>query len=493
MKEPRYSGVLLHPTSLPGKYGIGSLGEEARDFITWLADSGQKIWQILPLGPTDWSHSPYQCYSAFAGNPDLIDLDALVIIGLLKAEDISVAKHFPEEKIDYNLVRKFREPLLMKAFITFRVKGGFETEDYLQFWKENSWWLESWSLFYACRKNLEGKDWSYWEKGLVERNEKSLNFNYRAYLGDVEFQRFLQFIFLRQWLELRKFANDKGIKIFGDIPLYVSYDSVDVWANQDIFLLDSLRKPTMVGGVPPDYFTETGQLWGNPLYNWSRLRERQYDWWIARLHYNLRMFDLVRIDHFRGLESFWAIPYKEKTAVNGRWMKADGDALLRILQSQLGHLKIIAEDLGTITEEVQELREKYYLPGMKVLQFAFTQDNQNEHLPFNYKNDFVVYTGTHDNDTTSGWLKSLKKDERDQLKQYFGTGRIDHWRMIRLAYSSVARIAIIPMQDVLGLDSSARMNTPGTVKGNWLWRLPQNLDLEIEGNKLLQLTRTFGR
>ncbi len=489
----RYAGILLHPTSLPGKYGIGSLGEEARNFIAWLADAGQTIWQILPLGPADWSHSPYQCYSAFAGNPDLIDLDTLVSSRLLKEEDLSGKKHFPGDKIDFNLVRKFREPLLMKAFVTFRVEGGFDTEDYLQFWRENSWWLESWSLFYACRKNLKGKDWSFWAEDLVNREEKALNFNYHAWLGDVEFQRFLQFTFFRQWFTLKKFANDLGIKIFGDIPLYVSYDSVDVWANQDLFLLDPLKKPIVVGGVPPDYFSETGQLWGNPLYNWPKLRQREYDWWIARLHYNLRMFDLVRIDHFRGLESFWAVPYQEKTAVNGSWMKADGDAMLRMLQSQLGNLPIIAEDLGTITEEVHELRGKYYLPGMKVLQFAFTQDNRNEHLPYNYKHDFVVYTGTHDNDTTAGWLKALSKEERSQLKRYFGPGNIDHWKMIRLAYSSVAQVAVIPMQDILGLDSTARMNTPGTIKGNWLWRLPQNLDLEIEGDKLLELTQIFGR
>lgn len=489
----RYSGILLHPTSLPGKYGIGSLGVEARDYVTWLADSGQKIWQILPLGPTDWSHSPYQCYSAFAGNADLIDLDALVDSGLLSAEDLTFTRKFPENQIDFALVRKFREPLLTEAFIRFRVNGGFEEEDYLQFWKENSWWLESWSLFYACRKNLPGKDWSHWEEGLLERNDKVLNLYYHRYLGDVEFQRFIQFIFFHQWFSLKKFANDKGIKIFGDIPLYVSYDSVDVWANQDIFLLDPNKKPTLVGGVPPDYFSETGQLWGNPLYNWDRLRSREYDWWMARIHYNLRMFNLVRIDHFRGMESFWAIPYKEKTAVNGEWMKADGDHLLRMLQSQLGHLPIIAEDLGTITEEVRELREKYYLPGMKVLQFAFTQDHQNEHLPYNHRNDFVVYTGTHDNDTTAGWLKSLSKTEHEQLKLYFGPGTIDTWRMIRLALSSVAQVAVIPMQDILGLDSSARINTPGTTKGNWQWRLPQTADWGKEGQLLRELTEIYGR
>ena len=490
--EQRFSGILLHPTSLPGKYGIGSLGEEARNFINWLAESGQKIWQILPLGPTDWSHSPYQCYSAFAGNPDLIDLDALVAAELLQPGDLVSPPSFPKGKIDFTRIRKFREPLLLKAFITYQEKGGFATEDYLHFWRENSWWLESWSLYYACRKN-SGKDWSHWEEGLMKREDKVLDKYFHAYKEDVDYQRFIQFIFIRQWFALKNFANDKGVKIFGDIPLYVSYDSADVWSNQDIFLLDEKRKPTLVGGVPPDYFCDTGQLWGNPLYNWDQLRQRDYDWWIARIHYNLRMFDLVRIDHFRGLESFWAVPYREKTAVNGYWLKADGDSILRILQNQIGHLPIVAEDLGTITEEVHHLRKKYYLPGMKVLHFAFTQDAENEHLPHNYRKDFLVYTGTHDNDTTAGWLKSLKKIERDQLKHYLGSRDIDHWKMIRLAFSSVARIAVIPMQDILGLGSAARMNTPGTTKGNWQWRLPENPDLKKEGEKLFELTKVFGR
>lgn len=491
--EARYSGILLHPTSLPGKYGIGSLGEEARRFVDWLADSGQTIWQILPLGPTDWSHSPYQCYSAFAGNPDLIDLDDLVESGLLSPEDVKLKRVFPKERIDYNLARKFREPLLMKAFLHFRETYGFTRDIYLNFWREHSWWLESWSLFYACRKNIPGKDWSHWEDGLIRREENALHSNYHAYLDDVEFQRFVQFIFFNQWFTLKKYANDKGIKIFGDIPLYVAYDSVDVWANQELFLLDEKRKPVLVGGVPPDYFSETGQLWGNPLFDWEKLQQRDYDWWIARIHYNLRLFDLVRIDHFRGLESFWAIPYGEKTAIKGQWLKAHGDAILRTLQNQLGHLQIIAEDLGLITEEVQELRRKYFLPGMKVLQFAFAHDATNEHLPHNYHKDFVVYTGTHDNDTTAGWLKSLKKKERSLLSHYLGTGTIDHWRMIRIALSSVAQISIIPMQDVLGLDSTARMNTPGTTKSNWQWRLSPLVPLEKEGQKLKELTLIYGR
>ena len=459
----RSSGILLHPTSLPGKYGIGSLGDEARKFIDWLAGSGQKIWQILPLGPPDFFNSPYQCYSAFAGNSDLIDLDELVKMGLIQSNEMVSFKAFPLEDIDYHRVRKFREPHLHKAFLRFREIGGFGWDKYLRFWSENAWWLEAWSLFFACRKNLKGKDWSFWEESLVLRKEESLHNYYRIYRDDVEFQRFLQFVFFEQWFSLKTYANQSGIRIFGDIPLYVSYDSSDVWANQDIFLLDKKRKPVKVGGVPPDYFCETGQLWGNPLFDWKKLKHREYDWWIARLHFNLSMYDLVRIDHFRGLESYWAIPYGEKTAIKGEWMKAHGDAVLEILQNQIGQLPIIAEDLGTITDEVHELRKKYALPGMKVLQFAFASNAENEHLPHNYEPDFVGYTGTHDNDTTVQWLKSIKGEERDHLRRYFGTSGIDHWKMIRTVLGSVAQMTIIPMQDLLGLDSSARMNTPGTI------------------------------
>lgn len=489
----RSSGILLHPTSLPGRFGIGSLGQEARKFIDWLSESGQKIWQILPLGPTDLSHSPYQCYSAFAGNSDLVDLDELVEIGLLQAKDLVLTKAFPLESIDYHVIRKFREPLLHKAFLRFREIGGFGWNNYLQFWSENSWWLESYSLFYACRKNLKGKDWSFWEEALVFRKEDSLNLYYRTYREDVEFQRFLQFSFFKQWFTLKEYANKSGIKILGDIPLYVSYDSADVWTNQDIFLLDQKKKPVKVGGVPPDYFSETGQLWGNPLYNWDELKKRDYDWWIARLHFNLNMFDLVRIDHFRGLESYWAIPYGEKTAVKGEWLKAHGDAVLKILQNQIGHLPIIAEDLGTITKDVHHLRKKYHLPGMKVLQFAFASDAKNEHLPHNYELDFVAYTGTHDNDTTANWLKTVKGEERDHLRRYLGTTVADHWKMIRTVLGSVAQMSIIPMQDVLGLEASARTNTPGTIVGNWKWKLASHDILKEPGEKLKEMTALFGR
>jgi 4-alpha-glucanotransferase len=489
----RTSGILLHPTSLPGKYGIGSLGEEARKFVDWLAESGQKIWQILPLGPTDFSHSPYQCYSAFAGNADLIDLDELFKMGLLQSEVPPPTKAFPLESVDYHGVRKFREPYLHTAFLRFREIGGFGWEDYLRFWDENSWWLEAWSLFYACRKNLKGKDWSYWEESLLKHKRESLHHNYRTYREDVEYQRFMQFVFFKQWFALKRYANSQEIKILGDIPLYVSYDSADVWANQELFLLDKLRKPVAVGGVPPDYFSETGQLWGNPLFDWKKLEQRDYDWWIARLHFNLNLFDLVRIDHFRGLESFWAVPYGEKTAIKGEWMKAHGDALLGLLQSQIGHLPIVAEDLGTITEEVHHLRKKYHLPGMKVLQFAFASDAKNEHLPHNYESDFAAYTGTHDNDTTAGWLMKVKGEELDHLRHYFGALTVDHWKMVRAILGSVAKMTILPAQDILGLDSSGRMNTPGTIESNWKWRLASLDDLQESGEKLKGLTALYGR
>ncbi len=490
--EERYSGILLHPVSLPGKYGIGSIGEEARRFILWLKHSGQKIWQILPLGPTNWSNSPYQCFSAFAGNPDLIDLDGLVKTGYLKSGELSPGIDFPPAVIDYNAVRKFREPILLIAFNRFRSQGGFSSDDYLMFWNEHSWWLGSYSLFYACRKNKKGKDWSFWDEPLKMCDQEILSSMALSLKEDVEYQKFIQFIFLRQWISLKKFANENGVRIFGDIPLYVAYDSADVWANQDIFMLDKNKKPLLVGGVPPDYFSKTGQLWGVPVFDWDRLKQRNYDWWLARIHYNLRMFDLVRIDHFRGLESFWAVPYGEKTAVKGQWLKAHGDAMLRILQSHLGHMPVIAEDLGTISDEVRELRKNYSLPGMKVLQFAFQSDASNEHLPHNHRNDFVVYTGTHDNDTTAGWLKTLKRKEELLLNRYFDSPSVHHWTMIRAALSSVAQIAIIPMQDVLGLGSSTRMNKPGTLKGNWKWRLSSS-NWDKEGEKLHELTRAFGR
>ncbi|MEI7421687.1 MAG: 4-alpha-glucanotransferase [Prolixibacteraceae bacterium] len=491
--DTRKSGVLLHPSSLPGNYGIGTLGEEAFRFVDWLNEAGQKIWQILPLGPTDWSHSPYQSYSAFAGNPDLIDLDLLNKEGLLSSVALQNPPDFPKDKIDYKILLPYREKLLKEAFLNFSSSGGFNTGEYHQFWEHNWWWLESWSLFDACRRNLPGTDWSKWKNPIKTRLEPALKDNYTLFRESVDFSRFLQFIFFKQWFALKRYANEKGVFILGDIPLYVAYNSADVWSNQSLFLLDEALQPTYVGGVPPDYFSKTGQLWGNPLFDWQKMKETGFQWWMARIHFNLRLFDLVRIDHFRGLESFWAVAAGEKTAINGSWMKANGDEMLQLLQQQLGSLPIVAEDLGLITHEVDQLRKKYALPGMKVIQFAFSDDPENNHLPHNYTKDFVAYTGTHDNNTTNGWLQSLKKNDLKQVEKYLGSEQLNSWHLIRKVEESVAQLAIIPMQDILGLLSTSRMNKPGTVKGNWIWRMDIELLKKDHGTKLLELTKLFGR
>ena len=491
--KKRLSGVLLHPSSLPGKFGIGSLGAEARLFVDWLSKAGQTIWQILPLGPTDWSHSPYQAYSAFAGNPDLIDLEILVRDGLLATESISNPPLFPPNFIDFKTVLPFREKLLASAFEQFKVTGGFESAGYHHFWDQHWWWLESWSLFDCCRKEFKATDWSKWDESLQQRDMQALSAIAVQYSNSIHYSRFLQYKFFEQWFSLKNYANEKGISIFGDIPLYVAFNSSDVWSNQSLFMLDEKRQPTLVGGVPPDYFSQTGQLWGNPLFAWDEMKRRGYDWWMARLHFNLRMFDLVRIDHFRGLESFWAVPSGEKTAINGQWMKANGDEMLQLLQQQIGSLPIVAEDLGLITPEVDQLRQKYNLPGMKVIQFAFSGEAENTHLPYNYAANFVAYTGTHDNNTTVGWLQSLKKAEKHRVLDYFGVEKADSWQVIRKIEESVANLAIIPVQDVLSLGSTARMNKPGTTKGNWIWRMEANqLDSHLS-SKLGAITKLYGR
>ncbi len=491
--DKRLSGVLFHPSSLPGKYGIGTLGAEAFRFIDWLSDSGQKVWQILPLGPTDWTHSPYQSYSAFAGNPDLIDLDLLVRKGYLSPVQLAGTPEFATAYIDYKSVIPYRQKLLKSAYEKFSADRGFDTSEYHQFWDQHWWWLESWSLFDACRTHLTAADWSKWDEPLKLRDKGALLTHYTLYRETIHYSRFLQYLFFGQWFALKTYANKKGISIFGDLPLYVSFNSSDVWSNQKLFILDENQRPTLVGGVPPDYFSKTGQLWGNPLFDWDIMQQQGFDWWMARLHVNLRLFDLVRIDHFRGLESFWAIPAGEKTAVNGTWMKAKGDEMLQLLQQQIGPLPIVAEDLGLITEEVGHLRKKYNLPGMKVLQFAFSDGADNTHLPHNYTRDFAVYTGTHDNNTANGWLESLKKRERQKVEAYLGAEKPNAWNLIRKAEESVAQLAIIPMQDILGLAAAARMNKPATTKGNWIWRMEPDLLNKIHGSKLLELTKLFGR
>lgn len=470
----RSSGILLHISSLPGTEGIGSMGKEAFRFVDFLATTGQKIWQILPLGPVGYGNSPYQSYSAFAGNPMFIDLGLLVKERLLDKNTLENT-HFKKSKVEFDVVEKWKMPLLREAFENFRKNFQRYQSGYFNFMQHNAWWLDDYALFRALKSKHDESVWNTWPKKLVKRDKHALEEAFRELHSEIDFHRFLQFEFFRQWHQLKDYANSKGVQILGDIPLYVSLDSVDVWANQDIFLLDGDSKPTKVGGVPPDYFSETGQLWGNPVFDWERVANRDFDWWLARLHFNLRMFDIVRVDHFRGLESFWAVSAEAETAIVGDWLPAKGHQLFGKLKEHLGKLNIVAEDLGIITPEVAKLRDDYNLPGMKVLQFAFGSDATNENLPHNYSSNFVVYTGTHDNDTSLGWFNTIGKKEKHLLHKYVdGSGKQFVRNFMEEAWKSAAYMAIVPMQDVLGLDSTARMNTPGTPSGNWGWRFSWN-------------------
>ena len=491
----RKSGILLHITSLPGNEGIGTLGENAFKFIDFLAKTGQKLWQILPLGPVGFGNSPYQCYSAFAGNPLLIDLNFLVEDGLLDKRNLRKTPSFSKRNIEFDKVDNWKYPVLRKTFDNYKSSGleKFENEFQL-FLTEHSWWLNDYALFMAAKIHFGGVPWHNWNDEIKFREKYALQKLETELQVEIEYQKFLQLLFFKQWFKLKEYANSKGVEIIGDVPLYVSTDSSDVWTNTDIFLLDENLKPTEVGGVPPDYFSETGQLWGNPVFNWQQLKERDYDWWLARLHFNLHMFNTVRIDHFRGLESFWSISANEKTAINGKWMAAFGYEMLAKMKEQTGTLYFIAEDLGIITPEVDKLRDDFNLSGMKVLQFAFSTDSTNKDLPHNYSENFVVYSGTHDNDTTLGWLKSLKGEERKQVVKYLGgRNRKALRKAIELALSSVAKMAIIPMQDILELDSKSRMNIPGTASGNWGWRFMWRQLKQRQKRFLQELTEKYNR
>jgi len=468
----RKSGILLHISSLPGNYGIGTFGKDAYRFVDFLKECGQKIWQILPLGPAGYGNSPYQCYSSFAGNPLFIDLDILISEGLLNGKDLGKIPGFSKKRAEFLKIEKWKYPILRKAFVNFQ-KNQEDTAnpEYSDFLDKHGWWLNDYAFFMAAKQHFKENPWINWPDDIKFRRRKAIQKLSKELFEEIKFRKFMQFVFFTQWYNLKKYANSKGIEIVGDLPLYVSTDSVDVWANTGIFSLDEKLNPLEVGGVPPDYFSETGQLWGNPVFNWPRLKETEYHWWLARLHFNLDLFDKVRIDHFRGLESYWSVPVNEKTAINGKWLQAYGFEMLAKLKEQIGGLPLIAEDLGVITPEVDKLRESFGLPGMKVLQFAFLSDAKNRDLPHNYAKNFVVYTGTHDNNTTLGWLRNVKGDERKVVKKYLGnTGRKGLKNAIEMAWSSTANTAILSMQDLLMLGSKARMNVPGTASGNWEWR-----------------------
>ena len=493
--EKRKSGILLHITSLPGNEGTGTLGKDAYKFVDFLVETRQKIWQILPLGPVGANNSPYQCYSAFAGNILLIDLDTLAEEGLINEYALKDKPHFSEKNAEFKKVIEWKMPLFKKAFQKFREINNVNIlNDYNIFLREHSWWLNDFALFMAANKHFEGNIWTSWTEGLKFRNAVELH-NYQLKLEeDISLWKFLQFYFFRQWFKLKNYANEKGIEIMGDMPLYVSADSVDVWSNTDIFLLDKDLIPQEVGGVPPDYFSEDGQLWGNPVYNWKRLEKRNFDWWMARLHFNMNLFNIVRIDHFRGLESFWSIPAGETSAKNGKWVEAKGYQVLSLLRSQTGYLPLVAEDLGIATHEVEKLRDEFGLPGMKVLQFAFLTDAGNEYLPHNFKHNFVAYTGTHDNDTTLGWLESAKGKEKVNINLYLGeTSKKRVQNAMEFIWGSVAETAIAPMQDVIELGSQARMNTPGIANGNWGWRFEWKHLTEKQRDFLKLITEKYKR
>lgn len=507
MSGERRSGVLLHITSLPGAFGIGDLGPAARGFVDFLSGAGQRIWQVLPVGATGSESSPYQCFSAFAGNPLLISLEVLVEEGWLSLSDLETAPAFPAQDVNYAKVRKFKLPLLDKSYERFvRRASPSQREDFESFCHKHREWLEDFSLFMAARDAHDGKVWTQWEEGIAQGEPEAVSEYRRKLKREIDSIQFQQYQFFKQWKAFQESCHQQKVQIMGDIPIFVAHNSADVWAHRKFFLLDEQGNPSRVAGVPPDYFSETGQRWGNPLYRWDRLAERGYQWWIDRFAMNLSLFDMIKLDHFRGFEAYWVIPASERTAMPGEWIKGPGVGLFDRLKEVLGELPVVAENLGLITPEVEALRKYCGFPGMAVLQFAFRGENSNNSfLPHNHSRDLVVYTGTHDNDTTVGWWRQTGGDkntetdreiekERKFAGQYLNSnGHEIHWSFIRAALASVADTAIIPLQDLLGLGSEARMNVPGQAKGNWRWRCQQEMLSEEVKYRFRELTQIYGR
>ncbi|MEP7273867.1 MAG: 4-alpha-glucanotransferase [Acidobacteriota bacterium] len=505
--KARRSGILLHPTSLPGGTGIGDFGSEAYRFIDSLSETGQSLWQVLPLGPTGYGDSPYQSFSAFAGNPVLISLEALANDGWLTPRDLERSPRFSARRVEYGPVIEFKNRMLWKAFDNFRVGASpGEKEELEQFIRGSRSWLEPYAFFRSIKDHHSGKSWIDWDVHLRAREAVALHFWGENHAREIEAHQFFQFIFFRQWVRLARYANERGIQIIGDVPIFVAFDSADVWSHPELFHLDEHGRPTKVAGVPPDYFSETGQLWGNPIYRWDVMANDGYAWWIERIKAALQLVDIIRLDHFRGFEAYWAVPAGETTAVRGKWEKGPGAHLFEAIRNSLGDLPIIAEDLGFITEGVHQLRDHLGFPGMRILQFAFGRDPEAENFrPYNFPQDCVVYTGTHDNDTTVGWFNSVGAgdstrsarevdEERRFVLNYLGTdGTEINWDLTRLALGSVARTAIVPLQDVLGLGSEARMNVPARESGNWAWRYTAKELTAARRRRLAELTETYGR
>ena len=526
MENKRKSGILVHPTSFPSPFGIGDMGKGAYDFIDFLSKSGQKLWQVLPLGCTGFKDSPYQSFSAFAGNYYLISPQLLFMNGLIEKSDIDNITVFPESYVDFGNVIKFKMELFKKAFVNFS-KNATTNSAFNEFKVQNAFWLKGFSLFMALkdyyinlRKNeykseglnafikkteklltkqtqldyYYGGVWVSWEEGLVKRDPKTIEKYETKLKNEIEFYNFLQFEFFSQWTSLKKAANLSDISIIGDMPIFTAWDSADVWENQELFYLDPEGFPTKVAGVPPDYFSKTGQLWGNPLYNWENHKKSGFKWWLNRIKVCLKTADIIRIDHFRGFESYYAIDFGSADATKGKWEKGPGPEFFNAVKKNLSSLPFIAEDLGIITEEVEDLRDLTGLPGMKVLQFAFDDSENNPYLPHNYIKNCIVYTGTHDNDTTLGWYNSADENSKDAFRRYMNTNASDpSWDLIRLSFASCADTAIFPLQDVLRLGSWARMNTPGSSEGNWRWRYTSDMLNGELSEGLLYLNRIFKR
>lgn len=497
MPFPRSSGLLLHPTCFPSRFGIGELGSQANRFIDFMANSQQQFWQVLPLGPTGYGNSPYASYSAMAGNPLLISLEVLQDQGWLDESDLANPPEFPADWVDFDRVIAFKTPLLQKACDRFKHQAAAEQQQkFAEFCQSKAYWLDDYALFMALKAEHNGASWHTWAPELARRKPEVIEQSRQRLSAEIFYHQYLQFEFFQQWAEIRRCANDRGIEIIGDIPIYVAHDSADVWANPENFSLDrETGEPKLMAGVPPDYFSATGQLWGNPVYNWEHLQQTGFAWWIRRFEAMLDYVDLIRIDHFRGFEAYWAVPQGSETALNGEWIKAPGIEFFEALNQKLGKLPILAEDLGVITPEVEALRDRFEFPGMKILQFAFGSDPGNSFLPFNYTRNCLVYTGTHDNNTTVGWYENLSDYERQQVLDYLGGVSADgiHWDLIRMALSSIANQALIPVQDLFGLGTNTRMNFPSKAEGNWGWRYRFNTLNDEVGEKLKRLTHLYGR
>ncbi len=524
----RLSGILAHPTSFPSRFGIGDLGQGAYDFIDFAKKCGIKLWQILPLGPTSFGDSPYQSFSTHAGNPLLISPDILKEDGLLQDGDFEGMPQFDDNSVDYGAVIEFKYGLYKKAYERFASDNNQEYETFKEFCQNNKEWLDDYSLFVAIKQHLiekrrfefESKEynefkldnadklnedavkdyyygaaWVSWPNEIKKRHKAAVQKWSKLLAKEIEFEKFLQYEFFKQWQKIKEYANGFDIKIIGDIPIFIAMDSSDVWANPSLFHLDKKGNPTKVAGVPPDYFSVTGQLWGNPIYNWDKHKSTNFKWWVMRIAESLKSVDILRIDHFRGFAACWAVPYGEETAVNGEWLKSPGDQLFATVRAKLGELPIIAEDLGLITEDVDALRNKYSLPGMRILQFGVEGGANDPYIPHNFETtNTVAYTGTHDNDTTLGWYEKADEKYKDYFRRIMNVSGSDPaWDLIRLLFSSVAAYAIVPLQDVMGLGSFARMNTPGTAAGNWRFRYTQEMLSDDLIEKLLYLNKLFNR